>query len=172
MGTAFQNSTIVKFNELVLFSNITKLGYELNSCGQIEEIGLDNITTWSSHDARRDHISSSMIRYAYLPNWEGPAGDRDIFFNRLPRGIRVGRNCTSVARMVRNGSTDYYIIESPMVVGRSVNYVNATYFFVHDDYVDAYKASSDWSSRASRIYPISSFREMFPNEPARMYEPW
>ena len=172
MGTAFNGSAIVKFNELVMFTQITGLSYQFYNCSSLEEIGLDNITTWTKADMRRDQIGSSKIQYAYLPSWVAPNGTRDIFFTAIQRGIRVGRNCTSIARMTRNGTPVYYIIESAMVVGRSTYYNNASYFFVHDDYVDAYKASSDWSSRASTIYPISSFREMFPNEPARMYEPW
>ena len=172
MGTAFNNSAIVKFNEFNMFTSITGLAYEFRLCGSLEEIGLNNITTWSRADMRYDHIGSTHIQYVYLPNWVAPVGNRDLFFNRILRGVRVGKNCTSVGSMQRNTGTVYFIIESEMVVDRATNYTFADYFFVPDAYVDAYKASTAWSSFASKIYPISSFREMFPNEPARMYEEW
>ena len=171
MGTAFNNSAIVKFNEFNMFTSITKLAYELRLCGSLVEIGLDNITGWSRSDMRYDHIGSSHIQYVYLPNWEAPSGNRDLFFNSAPRGFRIGKNCTSILLMTRTGTAEYYIIESEMVVAKS-NYSNSNYYFVPDEYVDAYKIDSQWSSNAAKIYPISSFREMFPNEPARMYEEW
>ena len=121
---------------------------------------------------RYDHLGTQKMEYVYLPNWVAPVSNRDFFFNMVLKGIRIGKNCTSAYQLTRGGTCQYIIIESAMVVPRQANYSNASYFFVHDDYVDAYKASSDWSSRASTIYPISSFREMFPNEPARMYEEW
>ena len=156
-----------------MFSSITKLAYEFRTCGSLEEINLDNITTWSRGDMTFDHFGSNRIKYIYLPNWIDLVGTRDIFFNTIQGGIRFGKNCVSVAQMIRSRQpAQYFIIESEMVVNRSTLYVNASYFFVPDNLVNSYKISDLWSSVASSIHPISEFPVIFPNEPARMYEPW
>jgi len=171
LGTVFNNSTIVKFNEFNMFTSITSLPGAFRSCPQLQEIGLDNIVNGSGATAITQ-INSTKIEYAYLPNWVGFTGNRTRFFASLKYGLRIGKKCTDITNIVQSSSTPYFIIESEMVVGRSGSYANADHFFVPDAFVDAYKADSQWSSVAAKIYPISSFVQMFPNEPARMYEPW
>lgn len=166
------NSLISTFNEFSLFTSISGLSYNFRDCTKLKEIGLDNITKWERSDMAYSHFNS-VIRYIYLPNWVAPSGSRSYFFQYPPTGIRVGKNCTSIARMMLGGSCEYIILEPSRVVARGTSsYSNASCYFVPDDYVNIYKSSSEWSSYSSRIYPISSFREMFPNEPDRMYEPW
>jgi hypothetical protein len=171
LGTAFRNSSIVKFNELNFFTSITRISGDFYTCSQLQEIGLDNI-----NDGRGDTaitlFGSEQITYAYLPNWVRFIGNRARLFKLLTGGLRIGKNCTSITNLVQSGNTPYFIIESELVVERTGSYSNAMNFFVPDAYVEAYKESSQWSSVAEKIHPLSEFRIIFPNEPERMYVPW
>ena len=100
---------------------------------------------------------------------EFPASMR-VLMNLNARGyigkVIVNSNLTSFApgymygRSMMGSACHTFIFNVTAVIPLSnTNYANKHYYFVPDALVDAFKSANNWSTVASRIYPMSEFPE-------------
>lgn len=151
LDTAFLDSDIDSFPEFALFTGITQLG--INSA------------------SRKGTFSGSGIKSIVLPETckkfiDGATGYGGVgaFFNCKNLNTIDISNVEYIGNMSFYGSENLKNVivnrEEPCTLGTNIfNGVIDFRIYVPDNSVEAYKATTNWSNYADKIYPLSEFVE-------------
>ena len=155
MGTVFQNTAITKFNELYFFENATTPGRSFYQVPSLREISLPKKMTATIGGTAPFNGCSNLKVYCA----EGLLSVVYASFNNCTgTTIVLPSTLTSIAgTALYSGS--YVIIckaVTPPTLGNS-NTNKMTAVYVPDESVAAYKAATNWSAIASKIYPLSDY---------------
>lgn len=135
MGTAFRNVGVTRFNELADFTSLQSTVSYVFEGSQIESIifpeGFENLNAYT--------FAKSAVQKVILPTTTLTIGSRCFF----------------------NGSCAIMILmaTSPPTLNLGSYSPTPGSVYVPDDSVEDYKAATNWSSIASKIYPLSEFTE-------------
>ncbi len=153
MGTYFQNTAITKFNELYFFEKATTPGRSFYQVPSLREISLPKKMTATVGGTAPFNGCSNLKVYCA----EGLLSMAYASFNNCTNTTIV---LPSTLKSIAGGalySGSYIIIckaETPPTIGDTVR---ITSVYVPDESVAAYKAATNWSAIASKIYPLSDY---------------
>ena len=190
VGTKFQgNSKITSLIDLKLFTNLTKIDTDGAFCGCTSLVnieGLDNITSFASNVFR----DLSTLKSINITNkcdtlgWAMCDGDSKLetigdisnvkeipdycfYYCKSLTSVNISSVCTNI------GTESFYSCQSlkyikclaitPPTIGTSAFYNSTCKIYVPDASVSAYKAATNWSVYASRIFSLTQFAIDFPN---------
>lgn len=132
IGTVFNDKSITTFPELNHFVNVKTLMFKRG--GSINELGVRNITTAGMQCLSDTHITKPLV-------FDNLAACQAHAFNSM----------TTVSAMIIRSNVVPTVGGTPLF-GDNFK-IDAIY--VPDDLVDAYKAATGWSTKASIIFPLS-----------------
>ena len=162
VGYKFQGKTeITSFDEMNYFTKVTKLANnQFNGCSSLVSIGLDNITSITRTSGSATFGGCVSLLKVSLPSIVTLDGwaFQDCSSLRL---ADIGPNCTSIGwRIFQNCPMETLVCRAVIPPSMGDNTLKSTCnIYVPDESVDAYKAASGWSGRASYIKPLSEYTE-------------
>lgn len=155
MGTVFQNTAITKFNELYFFADAALPARCFYQVPSFIEVSLPkNTTATNSGTASFNGCTNLKV---YCP--EGFINMPYASFNNCTNTtIVLPTTFTTIGNNALYSGSYTLVIKAmtPPLLGNSNNN-KITKVYVPDASVDTYKAASDWSGIASKIYPISQY---------------
>ena len=171
LSTIFKGNTLIRtFSELVRFTNMKTIGSGVfNGCTNLTSVNCSNITHCGSGAATATNypFANTNISKLELPN---VVTLRQYAFTTQTNGsthfkrIILGKGLTSVHReSFRSTWNTVFVLyaENPPTASGALSRYNMgnSCFYVPDDSVAAYKASSVWANWVNYIKPLSEYVE-------------
>ena len=161
VGTVFrENSQIVKFNELKIFTLVKHIDvYSFQSCSKLEEMDFTNITSLGGSSFR-----GTKIQYAWLPKLTAHSGTSGaaapFYYCSSLVAVRFDA-ITSIGSFTTNSSARYAVITTSSVPTMTIANRIPKVVYVLDSLVSSYLADANWSK-----HTIRRISDLPTNEPA------
>ena len=160
IGNIFaENKLITSFDEFVYFKSVKVLNnHRFYGCENLKSINLDNIVETKRAASNGALGACKSLTELSFPNVVTIGGWVCEQCTSLTK-VDIGPYCTSIAwGSFRNCPITTFIVRAltPPTLSDST-LTTSTNIYVPDEVVDAYKTA--WSSRAAKIFPLSSYTE-------------
>ena len=161
IGTKFADSQITKFHELALFTGVKTIGgaYQPFANSTIVELTLpaylENLTTFSLRETSSFNMNELIMPTTLLTLKEIQA--KGYIGKIVVRSALTNFTPHYMYGSSLSGNLKYtFVFDVNAVIPLSnTQYASNHMYYVPDDLVDTYKATSGWSTITSRIKPIS-----------------
>lgn len=156
MGTVFKgNTSITKFNELYFFEKAAIPSNCFQGCTALTEATVPKNLTSLPVNAAFKNCSSLRTLYfgeGYTTLAYSSMEQCNNLTLILPTTFTTFGNSAFYS-----GSNYVLVIKATTPPNIAAGGTRVVKYYVPDDYVDAYKADTNWSSVASKIYPLSQY---------------